>query len=50
MKSLSVFMNGYLVGKLMQEENGANSFQYEDSWLNTSGARPICVAIFFSGY
>ena len=45
MKSLSVFMNGYLVGKLMQEENGANSFQYEDSWLNTSGARPISLSM-----
>lgn len=45
MKSLSVFMNGYLVGKLRQEENGANFFQYDDSWLNTSGARPISLSM-----
>ena len=45
MKSLSVFMNGYLVGKLRQEDNGANFFQYDNSWLKTSGARPISLSM-----
>lgn len=45
MKSLSVFMNGYLVGKLIQEKSGANIFQYHPNWLNTSGARPISLSM-----
>lgn len=45
MRSLSVFMNGYLVGQLIQEKSGANIFQYDPRWLNTSGARPISLSM-----
>lgn len=45
MKSLSVYMNGYLVGKLIQEKSGANIFLYHYGWLNTSGARPISLSM-----
>lgn len=45
MKSLSVFMNGYLVGQLIQEKSGANIFRYDSRWLNTSGARPVSLSM-----
>lgn len=45
MRSLSVWMNGYLVGTLMQEKNGANVFQYHPDWLQLSGARPVSLSM-----
>ncbi len=45
MKSLSVYMNGFLVGALLQEASGANTFQYDPAWLKTDGARPISLSM-----
>ncbi|WLI78853.1 type II toxin-antitoxin system HipA family toxin [Kosakonia sp. H02] len=45
MKGLSVYMNGYLVGSLMQQNSGANTFQYHSDWLQTAGARPISLSM-----
>ena len=45
MKSLSVYMNGYLVGTLVMEPGGANLFTYHQSWLNTPQARPVSLSL-----
>ncbi|KMK20073.1 serine/threonine protein kinase [Pluralibacter gergoviae] len=45
MKSLSVYMNGYLVGTLGMEPGGANLFTYHQSWLNTPQARPVSLSL-----
>lgn len=40
-KVLTVLMNGLLVGHLRKSTGGGMSFQYDDTWLTTSGKRPI---------
>ncbi|WP_312743477.1 type II toxin-antitoxin system HipA family toxin [Cedecea neteri] len=45
MKRLSVYMNGYLVGQLVQENSGSNIFQYDPQWVKTAGARPISLSM-----
>ncbi|SES97650.1 type II toxin-antitoxin system HipA family toxin [Thorsellia anophelis] len=43
--SLNVYMNGLLVGCFTQKGNGENHFEYDQSWLNTNGARPISLSM-----
>lgn len=45
MKSLSVYMNGYLTGSLIQENNGGNTFVYHPDWLDLEGARPLSLSL-----
>jgi|SRR5476651_968942 len=45
MDFLNIFMNGYLVGRLMQKTNGSHWFIYDKTWLGTSGARPISLSL-----
>ncbi|NIG76074.1 type II toxin-antitoxin system HipA family toxin [Klebsiella sp. Ap-873] len=45
MKRLSVYMNGYLVGQLVQENSGSNIFQYDHQWVKMPGARPISLSM-----
>lgn len=45
MRGLAVYMNGYLVGSLVQQNNGANTFQYHPDWLQTEGARPVSLSM-----
>jgi len=45
MPSLHVYMNGYLVGTFTKSRSGAHQFQYDEKWLNTSGARPISLSM-----
>lgn len=42
---LSVYMNGFLTGTLLQEKNGAHAFTYDPSWLATVDARPISLSL-----
>jgi serine/threonine-protein kinase HipA len=43
--TLTVLMNGYLVGYLRQSPNGAMSFRYAPEWLSTTGRRPISLSL-----
>ena len=45
MNSLSVYMNGYLIGTLVQERNGGHTFTYHATWLATADARPISLSM-----
>jgi serine/threonine-protein kinase HipA len=38
-------MNGKLIGKLSKNTQGGLSFNYDDTWLNTSGARPVSLSL-----
>lgn len=42
---LSVSLNGLLVGSLKKDKNGGLHFNYDTSWLTTSGARPISLSL-----
>lgn len=42
---LNVFMNGVLVGKLIKTKSSMLTFQYEASWLDTPGSRPISLSL-----
>lgn len=42
---LHVRMNGFDVGRLSKNKDGALFFNYENSWLNTGGARPISLSM-----
>lgn len=44
-RTLVVLMNGLLIGHLRKSEEGGMSFQYDDSWLTTTGKRPISLHI-----
>ncbi|WP_158782728.1 hypothetical protein [Pantoea sp. BAV 3049] len=44
MKSLSVSMNGYLTGSLIQQNNGGNTVVYHPDWLALEGARPLSLS------
>jgi serine/threonine-protein kinase HipA len=45
MASLQVYMNGFHVGSFVKGSTGAHRFQYSDSWLVTSGNRPISLSM-----
>ncbi|MFI3310657.1 HipA N-terminal domain-containing protein [Ewingella allii] len=45
MNSLSVYMNGYLIGTLVQERNAGHTFTYDTAWLATNDARPISLSM-----
>lgn len=45
MATLQVYMNGFHVGVFVKASTGAHSFQYSDSWLATSGSRPISLSM-----
>jgi len=42
---LNVFMNGILIGRLEKKKNGGLTFGYDQTWLNTPGARPISLSL-----
>ncbi len=42
---LYVFINDFLVAKLVKHSNGSLSFRYEKTWLNTEGARPVSLSL-----
>jgi len=44
-RTLSILMNGILVGKLEKTAKGGLAFVYEEHWLNTPGARPISLSL-----
>lgn len=43
-KVLFTYLNGKLVGTL-HKQSGALSFQYDEGWLSTNGARPISLSL-----
>ena len=45
MSSLDVYMNGHMVGKYQRDNSGANSFIYDDSWLNSPGRRSLSLSL-----
>lgn len=45
MNSLSVYMNGYLTGTLIQERDGGQSFTYAPAWLALADTRPISLSL-----
>lgn len=40
-KSLDVYLNGRMAGKLLQNKHGQISFSYSKEWLQDSGAMPL---------
>ncbi len=44
-KQLTVLMNGIIVGYLEKTKSAGMRFQYEDSWLDRLGARPISLSL-----
>ncbi|HEX4044759.1 MAG TPA: HipA N-terminal domain-containing protein, partial [Gammaproteobacteria bacterium] len=42
---LNVLMNGILIGKLEKAIKGGLTFAYDQTWLNTPGARPISLSL-----
>src|SRR5665213_3765819 len=40
-KALDVYLHNHLVGNLIQDDGGQMAFRYAESWLNTSGAKPL---------
>jgi len=44
-RTLSVLMNGILIGKLEKAANGGLTFIYDQQWLYTPGARPISLSL-----
>jgi serine/threonine-protein kinase HipA len=45
MATLQVYMNGFHVGSFVKGSTGAHRFQYSNSWLMTSGHRPISLSM-----
>lgn len=45
MSSLAVYMNGYRVGVFTKTTSGAHQFQYDESWMNLPGSRPISLSM-----
>ena len=45
MASLAVYMNGYRVGAFTKTTSGAHQFQYDESWMNLPGSRPISLSM-----
>ena len=44
-RTLSVLMNGVLIGQLEKTTKGGLTFGYDKAWLNTPGARPISLSL-----
>ena len=42
---LNVLMNGIRIGKLEKSGKGGLTFTYDQSWLNTAGARPLSLSL-----
>lgn len=42
---LNVLMNGILIGQLEKTTKGSLTFVYDQTWLNTPGARPISLSL-----
>ncbi len=40
-RSLDVYLHQYIVGKLLQDENGDLAFDYTESWVNNPNAIPL---------
>lgn len=45
MATLQIYMNGFHVGSFIKAPTGAHRFQYSNSWLTTSGSRPISLSM-----
>lgn len=43
--TLTIAMNGILVGYLKRQSNGAMSFQYDTNWLNRPSSRPVSLSL-----
>jgi serine/threonine-protein kinase HipA len=44
-QTLNILMNGSLIGQLHKNANGSLSFNYDEEWLQTPGARPISLSL-----
>jgi len=44
-RTLSILMNGIIVGTLEKTVKGGLTFYYDQQWLKTSGARPISLSL-----
>jgi serine/threonine-protein kinase HipA len=44
-RTLSILMNGILIGELEKAKRGGLTFTYDQKWLNTAGARPISLSL-----
>jgi serine/threonine-protein kinase HipA len=44
-RTLSILMNGILVGRLEKTQKSGLTFSYDPSWLDTPGARPISLSL-----
>lgn len=44
-KALNIWMNGMLVGRWSQGNNGTNTFEYDQTWINSEYARPLSNSI-----
>ncbi len=45
MQELVAYMNGELVGRLQKQTNGAHSFKYDPSWIDSDKARPLSLSL-----
>ena len=45
MQTLTVAMNGEVVGTLYRDNKGAMSFQYAPEWISESGSRAISMSL-----
>lgn len=44
-RTLNILMNGIFIGKLEKTIKGVLKFTYDQTWLNTPGARPISLSL-----
>ena len=44
-KALNIWMNGMLIGRWSQGNNGTNTFEYDQAWINSEYARPLSNSI-----
>lgn len=44
-KSLNIFMNGFLIGRLNKLRSGSLTFNYDSQWLEIPEARPISLSL-----
>ncbi|MBO0208778.1 MULTISPECIES: type II toxin-antitoxin system HipA family toxin [unclassified Vibrio] len=45
MQELVAYMNGELVGRLHKQTNGAHSFKYDPSWIDSDKVRPLSLSL-----
>jgi serine/threonine-protein kinase HipA len=45
MRKLSTWMNNERVGELTKQSNGAHTFKYDESWLQSARARPLSLSL-----